>query len=340
MRRLLLALPIAVLLLWGLSIPAPAYAAVDLPILNPNFTIVPADCLHCPCTFSEVLALAQNLINAGIAIGIIAAVLVIVYSGAMFMLNPTQPEARSNARKMFTNVVVGLVIVLAAWLVVDFIMKTIYVGEAGGNANYGPWNSILGDNINEGPCIIAQPVHQIANPVAGIVGGIFTPNGPGTLPSGPAGSSCDPAAVQQAAAAGGTSISSQEANILACLAKPESTCGNNTTGAHTSSGQPTSAAGPWQVLIGAPDTCHSLNLPACGNLNCSAAYSGGRVKSDAASQQLAQRCLQAANTLTCSVAAAACLVQKDHGTYSDWTLIGSPRGDGYSHAAQRACVGQ
>jgi hypothetical protein len=151
-----------------------------------------------------------------------------------------------------------------------------------------------------------------------------------SIPANAAGSACDPAALQQA----NPGLSTKEANTLACLAKPESTCGQHTTGAASSAGKASSAAGPFQILLGSKDKCHSLTLPQCGNLNCSAAYSGGKPKSDSASQQLANQCQAAVNNLSCSTAAADCLIKQGGGKYTAWTGTG----DGYTHSAQSQCV--
>ena len=44
----------------------------------------------------------------------------------------------SAARSMFTNVAIGLVIILAGWLVVDTVMRTLVVSDT----SFGPWNRI------------------------------------------------------------------------------------------------------------------------------------------------------------------------------------------------------
>jgi hypothetical protein len=311
---------------------APAYAAANLPLLNPDFSIVPTQCQTCPCDYGGILQLVQNLMNAGIAIGIIAFVLVTVWAGISFMTNPTNPEARSQARAMLINVVVGMIIVLASWLVVDFIMKVIY----NDGSQYGPWNSILAPE-GSGTCIAAHDATQIGGIIGGITNAVVngTNSGPAAQSLLPGGSgSCNASSVQAAAAAGGYQISASEANVLACLAKPESSCGQATSGAKTSSGKSTSASGPWQILLGSNDKCHSLDLPACGNLNCSQAYSGGKVKSDPASQALAAQCQAEANNLSCSASAAACIVEQSHGKYTAWTGTA----DGYSHTAQLRCA--
>lgn len=117
--------------------PAEAYAQFG--------PIVPEVCRACPCGFGGVLAIVQNVMNFIIAIGIIIATLIIVWGGILYVLSPANPENRSTANKMLINAVVGLLITLSAWLIVDFVMKTLYNPGATTPAGqrFGPWNSIL-----------------------------------------------------------------------------------------------------------------------------------------------------------------------------------------------------
>lgn len=99
--------------------------------------IVPEACRSCPCGFGGVLIIIQNIVNFVIALGIVVATIIVVWGGILYILSPTNPEHRSTANKMLINAVVGLLIMLSAWLVVDFVMKTLYGGQ------FGPWNTIL-----------------------------------------------------------------------------------------------------------------------------------------------------------------------------------------------------
>ncbi|HEY0948144.1 MAG TPA: D-alanyl-D-alanine carboxypeptidase family protein [Candidatus Paceibacterota bacterium] len=99
--------------------------------------IVPEACRQCPCGFGGVLAIIQNLVNFAIGIAIIFATIILVWGGILYVLSPTNPENRGTANKMLINAVVGLLITLSAWLIVDFVMKTLYGGQ------FGPWNTIL-----------------------------------------------------------------------------------------------------------------------------------------------------------------------------------------------------
>ncbi|MDB5189189.1 MAG: hypothetical protein JWL82_146, partial [Parcubacteria group bacterium] len=108
--------------------------------------------------------------------------LVIAYAGATFMLSPTNPESRTKARSMLINVAVGLVILLAAWLVVDFIMKTLYnPNTTSEGVKYGPWNEILAPTSADSWCIKQTSSTPIPGVAGGILGGVLgSPAGNGS----------------------------------------------------------------------------------------------------------------------------------------------------------------
>ncbi|MDP2816322.1 MAG: pilin [Rectinemataceae bacterium] len=114
--------------------------------------IIPEACRACPCGFGGVLAIIQNVVNFLIGISIIVATIIIVWAGGLYILSATNPESRSTANKMLINAAIGLVIVLSAWLIVDFVMKTLY--DSG--SEFGPWNSILAGDGEENSCIVAK----------------------------------------------------------------------------------------------------------------------------------------------------------------------------------------
>lgn len=114
-----------------------------MPLLSSGWSVVPEACRDCPCGFAGVLGTVQNLVNGGISIGILFAVIIIAWAGFLYITTPANPEARSQANKMLINAAVGLLIVLSAWLIVDFVMKALYSGPDGQQGKFGPWNSIL-----------------------------------------------------------------------------------------------------------------------------------------------------------------------------------------------------
>jgi len=130
-----------------LVLGTPSFAqAADIGVFSPNFTVVPnAHALDSSCPENSplsthaVLQLMQNFMNLGISLAILFMTLFLIWAGFSFIMSAANAEARSNARKMLFNAVIGMIIVLSAWLIVDFVIKTV----AGGDTKFGPWNTIL-----------------------------------------------------------------------------------------------------------------------------------------------------------------------------------------------------
>ncbi len=152
-------------------IPVQAQAASATffgPIVPPQCNCTNVNGVATAPAYGCVLGTLQNLINFGISIGIIAATLALAYAGFVWMTGGSSPEARNKGRDMLLNVFIGLVILLSAWLLVDFIMKSLYVGD-NGSKDFGPWNSILADKPGD-ECIIATKPSKIN----GVLGGGVT----------------------------------------------------------------------------------------------------------------------------------------------------------------------
>lgn len=91
-----------------------------------------------PCTLCSLVQLAQNILNAAIFLAVFMSALLFAYAGWLYVSNEAIGE-QQRAKGLFTDVTVGLVIILGAWLFIDTLMKVLM-----GNNNYFPWNSICG----------------------------------------------------------------------------------------------------------------------------------------------------------------------------------------------------
>lgn len=148
-----------------------------------------------------VLQTIQNATNFAVSMGAIMVVIAIAYAGALLMLTPTNPGNREMARGAVMKAVVGLLVLLSAWLIVDFVMKMVYNADAmAGNVSLGPWNAILNEG-NAPKCIlprVADELPAINTPPPNF--GSYTPNTP-TRPSStgscsvPTTGNCAPAAL-------------------------------------------------------------------------------------------------------------------------------------------------
>jgi hypothetical protein len=261
--------------------------------------------------------------NAMISVGVVAMVLVIAYAGFLFILTPTNPESRSKAKSVLGNAVIGFLIVLSAWIGVDFIMKLLYDG----GGKFGPWNKIL-TVTDTSICIEAVEPSKIAG-LPGLVDigvngvaigtGASSGGGAGSIGVGDArlgAGACSPQAVAGGAGAAGYRLTGAQANTLSCIALFESNCGANQLNYNWNKGS--SAAGMFQVTLDGNSACYE-NAPCRsaagvqGALNCTAGFRGGNPIPGSA---IAERCVRAAKNNACSAAAAACVLQKQG--YGAW----------------------
>ncbi len=316
--------------------PHAAYAG-GVPFFGP---IVPIAYDVCPASWGLLIEVINNIISLLITLAIVfVAPLMIAYAGFLYVVNPLNPSGIDRAKTVLRNTIVGIVIALAGWLIVDAVMAVLYNPSAAG----GTWSSLISGNLND-MCIPqkgALPGEGLNQaPVTGISasGSINNP------PSGKTGTACDPSAVQSAAATGGYSLSTTQANILACIAQPETNCGTKNLNYAWGKGTGTSpkergstAAGAFQVLLSSNHGCYENS--ACysaagvsGPLNCQNGFdSKGNPKTDPAGAAIVAKCTKAAASLNCSASAAACLLKNNGGSFSPW------QADAKS-AAQSACI--
>lgn len=280
-----------------------------------------------------VLQTLQNVVNAAVGFGIILCVMWIAYAGFSLMISGGNSEALSQAKTRLLNAGVGLIVILAAWLVVDFVLKVVYdPSVAFEGTAFGGWNAILAPT-RESRCI------QATTPTPLLSGSIEIdqrPSGPSTPGA--------PVDVGQVTTASGNCSpqnlaidwnSEQKGKLFSCIINNESKCQNIPTGA-VSSGS--SAGGRYQVLMRTGPEGQGLNFSACvavakangytgSSLNCAQYFPGGN--SDGS--KMAAICRKAQLDPTCNTQAAQFLYNSSQG-------IGHWLGKGDIGGKNQACV--
>lgn len=95
------------------------------------------------CDFCSITETVQNIIEFIILMMVLIAVLILAYAGFKLVTSAGNTGALEDGKKLATNVVIGIVIVLAAWTIVDTVIKAL----AGGDL--GVWNQVDCGNIFE-----------------------------------------------------------------------------------------------------------------------------------------------------------------------------------------------
>jgi hypothetical protein len=175
MRTLLLSL-----LLIATLVPAPAHAGFFGPIVPveckcDSVPVVGATGSTPPTSVSApaygcVLQALQNVVRVVIAVAFVLVTLAFVYAGFVWMTSAGNPGKVEQGKHLLLNTLLGMVLILGAWLLIDFVMKTVYR-----EGSFGPWNNILaGDGTPGSKCLIAR------NPTAITSGQLTLATGPVT----------------------------------------------------------------------------------------------------------------------------------------------------------------
>ncbi len=84
----------------------------------------------CPCELCDFFVMIDNWIK-GLLFLVVPplAVLMIAIGGGMYIISQGNPEMLSRAKRLFTAVVIGLLIIYGAWLFVNTFLMAIGVAE-------------------------------------------------------------------------------------------------------------------------------------------------------------------------------------------------------------------
>ncbi|KND49483.1 MAG: hypothetical protein AB203_00160 [Parcubacteria bacterium C7867-008] len=143
------------------SIPFSVFAA-DTNFFGPIIAGEGDKC-YCPNSAMDwgcVLAVVQKILNAIIAVGLVAVVFFVAWAGFSLITSGSNPGARTKAKNRLLNGIIGIVLILTSFLIVDTVMKVLYNPEAkfeGGS--FGNWNELLEGEGNY--CIVPTVPNEI-----------------------------------------------------------------------------------------------------------------------------------------------------------------------------------
>ena len=96
-------------------------------------------CEGIDCTWCDLFALAKNVIDYALMIIFPLAAIMIVYGGIIMMTARDNANKFTQGKDVMTAAVIGILIALLSWLILDTVFKIIAPGFDG---NFGPWNEL------------------------------------------------------------------------------------------------------------------------------------------------------------------------------------------------------
>lgn len=186
-----------------------------------------------PCQFCSVVKLINNVVDwLGVVLFIIVA-LIIAVMGLRLVSSVGAVEAKTQAKRIIANVIVGYIIFLAGWLIVDFGMKVMV-----DDPTYGVWNDIQ---------CVAQPTAQAAarRTASGDNEKVLSSSEISNRVNGISSSGSLQTDIEAAAAANGITDPAQQKIFKSLISQESSNC-TNKTGPATNFG---TAYGCGQLLV-------------------------------------------------------------------------------------------
>ncbi len=196
------------------------------------------------CQACHLVDTANNVIRFLISILASIGVLLFVFGGFLFLTARGDTSQVDKAKGILIDVVIGFVIVLAAWLIVDTVMKNLLPsGQVQfGTGDLGPWNEIR---------CVAQPEYEARGrtPAAGSVNGELLTDADVARIVGAFKSDTEVQAMVEAAAAEAGITDPDRVKLFRALIMKESSNCRNVKGPDTGKGRG-SAYGCGQILVG------------------------------------------------------------------------------------------
>jgi len=82
--------------------------------------------------FNKLVTTANSILSWIVTISFLIGAAMAFYAGFLYVSSAYKPDARTQAKNIFINVVVGLIMIYLAWFIVGFILDTFATGESAG----------------------------------------------------------------------------------------------------------------------------------------------------------------------------------------------------------------
>jgi hypothetical protein len=268
------------------------------------------------CIFQTV----QTFLNFIVYAGVLICVLFIAYGGFSLIVSGGNPEGLSTAKTRITNAIIGIVVILCAWLTVDFVMKVLYnPNTVFDGQNFGPWNALVAPSVTSDDLCLnpTDPIPLTTGSVAIIRGsggqsggaGVVVPYGGGTCVAHSSGA-C--AASNMSAFGGAASQASQ-----ICQAESTGRANAISTTDRLGDGTPYSF-GLFQINI----TAHSVGGLPCPNAfskkSCTVKSCGPGTGARVVNADLYNKCAMAAKNIQNNVSVAAKIYRDAGNRWRPW----------------------
>lgn len=120
------------------------------------------NCSGATCSACNFVDLANELLGWLISMAFLFFAVLAVIAGFNLVTSGGKPDALTDAKQKFVNAFIGLIIILAAFLLVDNVMRALLTNPNDVYVGYGPWSEVKCGSQTQ-PTYIREGAHTYAN---------------------------------------------------------------------------------------------------------------------------------------------------------------------------------
>lgn len=81
------------------------------------------------CGWKEIGPIVNELLSNLLLLGIFIAIIMISYAGVVLVKGQGNPDSRTKAKNIFMGIVIGLILLVGSYYIVEFALNTLGVEE-------------------------------------------------------------------------------------------------------------------------------------------------------------------------------------------------------------------
>jgi hypothetical protein len=125
-------------------------------------------CTGLDCSACNLVEMGQLILFWLIGILAVVFAAVALAAGWGLVTSGGNQQALSQAKSKLANAFIGFLIVLAAWLIIDVLMRSLLAGTGGEIPGYGPWNRVECGDMTEPDFVAVTLAEDSAQIAAGL----------------------------------------------------------------------------------------------------------------------------------------------------------------------------
>jgi len=100
----------------------------------PSLCVNEPECTVCEHSFCDMFTMVQNILEFLMTIILVPlALFAVILAGALYLLGSMKPSWLSMAKQIWTSALIGFVVILCSWLIINTLVNNVFKWNKGEN---------------------------------------------------------------------------------------------------------------------------------------------------------------------------------------------------------------